>query len=520
MYEQYYQLKTKPFHTVPNPEFFYLSPKHQNALTYLEYGLMERSGFILLTGEIGTGKTTLIRYITEKTESEIEAAIIFNTNVSSEQLLNLILSEFEIGPCNGGKTQALDMLYLFLIEKFTQNKRMLLIIDEAQNLSREALEEVRMLSNLQNDDQMLLQIMLVGQPELKSRLRNPDLAQFNQRITVSCHLSALNREETCAYIAFRLEKAGGAPNLFTTESIDLIYKASRGIPRIINIICDMALVYGFADELAIIDTPVIKQVFEEWQGMGLECQTVELNLSGATREGDGELLERLEKLETRINKLHLQMDIRLEELERCAEGYKDDLVRQLKELYTIEREKNVKLEIEYAEYAKLKEIYLAQKQELIGKIHAEREAQKTKRDELSEKRPPVVNGNEKNKNHRPISIIMTMAILAFLSIDGLFYLITESFSFSSVSSICLLVSFTMAIISFILLLRYPLLGRWNTIIFQTFLIVSALLYGMVRLLINTPLEGIKMLCLSAILIIWLYVFGFSKSSIRYFDYYK
>ena len=396
MYEEYYQLKAKPFHTVPNPEIFYLSPKHQNALTYLEYGLMERSGFILLTGEIGTGKTTLIRYITEKTESEIEAAIIFNTNVSSEQLLDLILSEFEIGPCNGGKAQALDLLYMFLIEKFAQNKRMLLIIDEAQNLSREALEEVRMLSNLQSNDQMLLQIMLVGQPELKSRLRNPDLAQLSQRITVAYHLFALNSEETCAYIAFRLEKAGGAPNLFTSEAVDLIYEASRGIPRIINIICDMALVYGFADELAIIDAPVIDQVLEDRQGMGLEGQTIEPGLSGDIREGDGELIERLEKLETGINKLQMQVDIRMEELERLAEGYKEELVRQLKELYTTERGKNDKL---LFEYAKLKEKYQAQEDDLMRKRLEETEARKTERDEVSGKRSPVVAVNERQIKH-------------------------------------------------------------------------------------------------------------------------
>jgi type II secretory pathway predicted ATPase ExeA len=517
MYEHYYQLKTNPFHTVQGPEFFYLSPKHRNALTYLEYGLMERSGFILLTGEIGTGKTTLIKYITEMTESEIEAAIIFNANVSSEQLLNLILSEFEIGPCNGGKDQRLDSLYLFLIEKFAQDKSMLLIIDEAHNLSREALEEVRMLSNLQSDDQMLLQIMLVGRPELKSRLRSPDLAQLNQRITVSCNLSALNREETFAYIAFRLEKAGGEPNLFTNEAVDLIYEASRGIPRIINIICDMALVYGFADDLAIIDVPVIEQVLDNRQGMGLEVQTVEPNLYGATKEGDGELLERLENLETRINKLQIQMDIRLGKLEKFTESYKDELVRRFKGLCMIEQGKNVNLRIEYS---KLKEIYLVQKQELMEKIPAEQEAQKSTCDELSKKMSPVVDGNKNNKNHRPISIIMTMAILAISSIDSLFYFITKPISFSSVPSLCLLVSFTMALISLILLLRYPLLGRWYTIIFQTFLVVSALLYGIVRLLINTPLEGIKMLSFSAILIIWLYIFAFSKSSKKYFDYHR
>ncbi len=276
MYEKYFGFTIKPFQTIPNPNLFYPSPKHENALTYLEYGLMERTGFILLTGEIGSGKTTLVKHLINKIESQIDTAVIFNTNVTSEQLIGLILNEFELGPVNGTKADALDMLYRFLIDKFAHNRRVLLVIDEAQNLSRDALEEVRMLSNLQSDDQMLLQIMLVGQPELRTKIRKPNLVQLNQRITVAYHLPALTREETEGYIIFRIEKAGGKSAIFTHEAIDLIHETSFGIPRTINIICDTALVYAYADDLENINAPVIQQVIDDREGSGLSYHPAEI----------------------------------------------------------------------------------------------------------------------------------------------------------------------------------------------------------------------------------------------------
>jgi len=170
MYEHFYGLNEKPFRIVPNPKFLYLSPKHKNALTHLEYGLMERVGFILLTGEAGTGKTMLIRHLVNRREPGMEVAVIFNTTVNAEQLLDLIFDEFELNIDAGGRVKSLDGLHQFLIEKYAEGKRVLLILDEAQNLPDDALEEVRMLSSLQDEDQMLLQIMLVGHPELKEKL--------------------------------------------------------------------------------------------------------------------------------------------------------------------------------------------------------------------------------------------------------------------------------------------------------------------------------------------------------------
>lgn len=351
MYESFYGLNERPFHIVPNPAYLYLSPKHQNALLYLEYGLMESVGFILLTGEIGIGKTTLIRHILNQLGSDMEVAVIFNTNVSSDQLLSLILQELEIVPEDGNKAKKLDTLYNFLIEKYAEKKRVLLVIDEAQNLSEEALEEVRMLSNLQSDDHMLLQIMLVGQPELKAKLKNPSLAQLTQRIAVNYHLSALTREETGLYIDYRLEKAGGRPNLFTTEAVDIIYQASGGIPRSINLICDAALVYGFADELDTIDTSIIEQVMQDKGGMGIVCESGEedSSLSVGLDEGGSEVnLHRLQALEAKMMKIEMQVEWQIEELERKGENFKDNLVSNLKNLLLLERKRSDKLLINYS----------------------------------------------------------------------------------------------------------------------------------------------------------------------------
>ncbi len=356
MYEKHYGLSIKPFQTIPNPDIFYLSPKHENALTYLEYGIMEKSGFVLLTGEIGSGKTTLIRYLLNKIECDMETAVIFNTNVTAEQLVEMILSEFEVEVKEQGKASRLDALFRYLIEMFGRERRVLLIIDEAQNLDREALEEVRMLSNLQTDDQGLLQIMLVGQPELGSKLMSPELVQLNQRITVAYHIPALSREEAGEYIGYRLEKAGGRPDLFTKEAVDLIFKSSGGIPRTINIICDTGLVYGFSDELHEIDAGVIRQVIEDREGMGLVPKAEKATTRKKTVKDNDDLLSRILSLETGLTRLRIETDMRLDVLEKTAVSDRDEIVQQLRESYRIERERNNEL---LSNYLRLKEDYLA-----------------------------------------------------------------------------------------------------------------------------------------------------------------
>ncbi len=365
MYENFYGFKEKPFHIVPNPKYLYLSPKHQNALTYLEYGLAEGVGFILLTGEIGTGKTTLIRHILNQIESKIEVAVVFNTNFSSDQFLSVILNEFELTGEYENKAKKLDILYQFLIKKYAEGKRVLLIIDEAQNLSNEVLEEVRMLSNLQTDEQMLLQIMLVGQPELKLKLKSPNLIQFTQRIAVNYHLAALSREEVDQYISFRIEKVGGKSDLFTQEAIDIIYKASGGIPRTINLLCDSALVYGFADELKTIDASIIDQVIQDKGGMGIAVETGDEKppySHGSEKYSDNDISQRLQILESMVQKINIQVEWQLEQLDRRAENYKDKLVENLRKLLDLERKRSDRLLIEYS---KLKEKFEASEKESV-----------------------------------------------------------------------------------------------------------------------------------------------------------
>lgn len=352
MYEKFYGFSEKPFHIVPNPHFLYLSAKHQHALTYLEYGIREGMGFILLTGEIGTGKTTLIRHMLNQIEAEIEVAVIFNTNVSANQLLSLILQEFELEADGADKARNLDRIYQFLIQKYAKRSRVLLIIDEAQNLSDEVLEEVRMLSNLQADDTLLLQIMLVGQPELKAKLKQAGLAQLTQRIAVNYHLMPLNREETGIYIGARLKKVGGDPDLFTREAVDEIYRASNGTPRSINLLCDSALVYGFADELQKIDKDIVLQVLEDKGDLAWvtvpQAAAAPLPAEGeAARQEFAELAQRLVTLERQVQELRFQLTLQHEVLEKHAGGFKDEIVLQLTAKLEQERKKSEKLLFEY-----------------------------------------------------------------------------------------------------------------------------------------------------------------------------
>ncbi len=352
MYEHFYGLKARPFSIVPNPDYLYLSPRHQQALTYLEYGLMEGVGFIVLTGEIGTGKTTLVRHLLKNIESDVLPAVVFNTNVSSGDLLRLVLQSHGLGSDKGGKAAALDVLYKFLIQKYGENKRVLLIIDEAQALPDEAMDELRMLSNLQSDEQLLLQIMLVGQPELREKLKKPLLFPFAQRVAGTYHLSPLAEEETLAYIAHRLEKAGRNDGLFEPEALALIYQASQGFPRSINLLCDAALVYGFGYELKTIGMPVIEQVIRDKGGLGLDmvAHVPDRPLPAQTPEGGTtqDLLRRLETLEQTVRALHAETAWRSEEMDQRVERAENRMVIHLKERLDAEQAKGERLLMKYS----------------------------------------------------------------------------------------------------------------------------------------------------------------------------
>jgi putative secretion ATPase (PEP-CTERM system associated) len=261
MYRSYYSLTLKPFELLPDPRFIYFSTSYKKALTYLDYGIRERSGFILLTGEVGSGKTTLIRDLLSKHYEHVVLSKIFNTCVTSEQLLAMINDDFGLQTQGKDKITLIRDLNAFLVDQYSHGNQPILIIDEAQNLDAPLLEEVRMLSNLETADSKLLQIILVGQPEMRKTLAAPGLRQLRQRININCHLKALSREEVEEYILHRLEVAGNASAVvFSYDSLDIIFRYSRGIPRLINIICDFLMLSAFADGTKAISIDMVREV--------------------------------------------------------------------------------------------------------------------------------------------------------------------------------------------------------------------------------------------------------------------
>jgi len=270
MYESFYGMKEKTFNLNPDPDYLYMSQGHENTYTHLEYAIAENKGFVVITGEIGSGKTTLINYLLYNLQLDIQIGLINNTNIAPSQFLRMICREFEIEVNGKDKVGAMDAFQDFLLRKYSEKNRVLLIIDEAQNLSPKTMEEIRMLSNLEAEKDHLIQMILVGQPELKYKLQRKDMQQLAQRVTVHCHLDGLSQDEVGEYIRHRL-KVGESENLdlFDDEAIDAIYENSAGIPRLINILCDTALVYGFADGLKVIDKGILQNVIEERESSGI-----------------------------------------------------------------------------------------------------------------------------------------------------------------------------------------------------------------------------------------------------------
>ena len=263
MYERHFGFRSKPFALTPDPAYLYLSRQHAMAMTMLEYGLESQAAFSLLTGDIGSGKTTLVRRLLRGLGDQVAIGLISNTHGRFRSIHGWALSALGIAPADDSEIAQYEALVDSFVREYGRGRRTLLILDEAQNLSVEVLEELRLLSNVNSEKDLILQILLVGQPELRATLARPELRQFAQRVSVDFHLRPLDRSETHGYIRHRLTVAGGNDALFLPEAIEFVYVRTGGIPRLLNQLCDFALVYAFAEGRPCIDVDLIAQVVRE-----------------------------------------------------------------------------------------------------------------------------------------------------------------------------------------------------------------------------------------------------------------
>ena len=337
MYESFYGFKEKPFDLHPDPDYLYMSKVHEDTYVHLEYAIIENKGFVVVTGEIGSGKTTLINYLLNKIGANIQVGLVNNTNILPAEFLKMVCQEFELNPKTNDKAELIDIFSGYLIEQFAAGERVVLIVDEAQNLTNDTMEEIRMLSNIETEKHHLIQIILVGQPELKFKLQQRNLKQFVQRVTVHCHLKGLEKDEVNEYINHRLEVGGGDRfDIFDKETIDLISLYSRGIPRLINILCDSALVYGFADELETISTSILDNVYEELKTLGTFTEydakpsaspPSPVPSSAVAGVADNRVALHEEKLK-RLDEKMVALDVKLDHLSE-SRNERDDIVLEL-----------------------------------------------------------------------------------------------------------------------------------------------------------------------------------------------
>lgn len=264
MYIQFYGLRENPFNVTADPNFMFFSRHHKEALAHLFYGIKERKGFLEITGEVGTGKTTLCRVLLNSLDETVKTAFILNPNLSEVQLLRAINLDLGIKTDSKNRNELISALNAFLMEQLSRGFNVVLIIDEAQNLKPAILEQVRMLSNLETEKEKLFQIILVGQPELRDKLNSPHLRQLRQRISVRYHILPLQSDEIGQYIAHRLNVAGSDGSLsFSDKAIEHIYRYSEGVPRLINVLCDRALLAGYVTEKKKISHDIIIKCIRE-----------------------------------------------------------------------------------------------------------------------------------------------------------------------------------------------------------------------------------------------------------------
>lgn len=269
MYLSFFGLNEKPFAITPDPRYLFLSERHSEALAHLIYGITEAGGFIQLTGEVGTGKTTIIRSLLSRTPANAEVALILNPRISATEFLLTLCEELGIGVPDsavGSIKELVDILNRYLLRAHAEGRRVVLVVDEAQNLIPEALEQIRLLTNLETETQKLLQIILIGQPELRDMLARPDLRQLAQRMTARYHLAPLTPAETVSYVRHRMRVAGATHEVFTRGALRELHHCSEGIPRLINIMADRALLGGYAQEKPVVGAALVRRAASEVLG--------------------------------------------------------------------------------------------------------------------------------------------------------------------------------------------------------------------------------------------------------------
>jgi len=308
MYQKFFGLKESPFNVNPDPRYLYMTKQIQEALAGLTYGIQNRKGFILLTGEVGTGKTTLLNRLLDWLRGQrVATAYIFNSQLEVNHLFDFMMADFEIPYESREKSQVLLRLNQWLLERYRAGETAVLIVDEAQNLSPEVLEEIRLLTNLETATEKLLQIVLTGQPELEEKLKLPQLRQLRQRITLRCRTAALSLEETFGYIAERLRIAGanGEP-VFSKEAIQTVHMYSRGIPRVMNLLCEHSMINAYVDSLRPVPAHLVDEVAREFQLDEVAPISPAALPSGAQQSANTQaLLENLDDLLGRLRQLNV-----------------------------------------------------------------------------------------------------------------------------------------------------------------------------------------------------------------------